>query len=163
MYFRHSQHFARVMVDMMAKNIGCTDVGELDYLLEPAAEAWREEPTITRDELDLIVAGNEHGTVPPELEGKFPRVAAVALRAYEADVAAGDDESESEPEHDDEEQESEDESGEELRAELLAPMRRLLLHSWRDIGYLYQGLTSQEKSLVTEEEFLELVAWAKGE
>lgn len=37
-------------------------------------------------------------------------------------------------------------------------MLDLLAYSWRDIGFSYDGLTEVERSLMTREEFAELVA-----
>lgn len=42
-------------------------------------------------------------------------------------------------------------------------MLRLLAHSWEDIGYEYDGLTSAERSCITREEFDTLVRLMVGQ
>lgn len=38
---------------------------------------------------------------------------------------------------------------------------RLLDYSWKDIDYIYEGLTEEERKLLTKEEFLDISAWVK--
>jgi len=38
---------------------------------------------------------------------------------------------------------------------------RLLAHSWKDIDFVYEKLTDEERKLVSREEFDEIVAWVR--
>ena len=39
------------------------------------------------------------------------------------------------------------------------PIGRLLHHSWKDIDFKYEGLTDEEKELISEEDFVALLPW----
>lgn len=41
----------------------------------------------------------------------------------------------------------------------LDSIRRLLRHSWKDIGFEYDGLTASEKECITREEHALLLPW----
>lgn len=45
--------------------------------------------------------------------------------------------------------------------ELAHALRRLLLHSWSAIDFKYASLTAEEKECLTEEQFVELVRYAR--
>lgn len=44
----------------------------------------------------------------------------------------------------------------------LSAVKRLLNHSWKDIGYDYSRLTDSERVLVSREQMQELVAWIRN-